>query len=190
MLHKFLLNAKFHQLLTRMDEQLADETRQKGCPHCGEKLNNSDYPRSPFGVATPFRDYYQIRRSLCCAKCRKRTTPPSVRFFGRRWYCAPIFLLISALIGKPTGRRFAAIQRHLGLPNFSKKTWDRWRLWWHEYFPLHPFWKKMKGLIPIDALQGPLPVSVLAIFSGRLEKRIIRALKFFSPMTVSIFRAI
>lgn len=189
MLHKFLASEQFHALLTAIDADLAKEIQQKGCPHCGEKLDNSNYSRSPFGVAAPFRPYYQTRRSLCCRKCRKRTPSPTVRFFGRRWYCAPFFLFINALIGKQSRRRITAVQQHIRRP-ISKRTWQRWRYWWCEYFPTLPFWKKMKGLIPIHAIRGPFPYILLAIRSGRLEERITTLLQFLAPITAGALCAV
>jgi hypothetical protein len=34
------------------------------------------------------------RLSLCCSQCRRRTTPPSVRFLGRRVYLAAVVVLV------------------------------------------------------------------------------------------------
>lgn len=189
MLHKFLENTSFHILLTRIDDTLAEEVQQKGCPYCGGKLHYSDYPRSPFGVSAAFRDYYQSRRSFCCAQCRKRTTSPSVRFFGRRWYYAPFFILINALIGKASARRLVGIQRYLGL-TISKRTWRRWRKWWHEYFPTTSFWKKMKGLISIHAINGPFPRTLLSPEVKGLEEKVTTLLQFLAPITAGALRAV
>ena len=80
-------------LLIAIDREIAEATRKKGCD-CGGALHQSNYPRSPFGLSAEFRIAYEERFSFCCADCRKRTTPSSVRFFGRRWYPAPLLLLI------------------------------------------------------------------------------------------------
>ena len=54
MSHKFLLNASFHSLLNAIDQELAEQALKKGCSHCGGKLHQADYPRSPFGIPQPF----------------------------------------------------------------------------------------------------------------------------------------
>ena len=97
MSHKFLQDASFHFVLKSIDQDLAKGIQQQGCPRCGGALHHSDYPRSPCGVSPPFRKYYEDRLSFCCCLCRKRITPPSVRFFGRRWFPAPLLTLVSAL---------------------------------------------------------------------------------------------
>src|SRR3990167_6787935 len=97
MSYKFLLNSTFHLLLIAIDRELAEEARQKGC-ECGGDLHRSNYPRSPFGLPAEFRNSYEERFSFCCNTCRRRTTPPCVRYFGRRWSPAPLLLLISGLI--------------------------------------------------------------------------------------------
>jgi hypothetical protein len=84
MSHKLLLDSTFHRLLLAIDRELAETTRQKGCP-CGGVLHLSNYPRSPLGLPAQFRPDYDMRFSFCCDACRKRITSPSVRFFGRRW---------------------------------------------------------------------------------------------------------
>lgn len=189
MLYKFLLDAKFHELLSHIDSNLAMEVKQKGCPHCGEKLNHSNYPRSPFGVATLFRSYYQTRESLCCIRCRKRTMPPSVRFFGRRWYCSAFLLLLSALIGKRCKKRMERIHHHLGNV-ISQRTWKRWRRWWNIYFPSTSFWKKMKGIFPLFSLKGPFPRIWFRIFTGSLREKMIHVLRWLAPITAGALRAV
>lgn len=189
MLPKFLSNIKFHRFLTDLDGHLAEETRQKGCPHCGEKLNISNYPRSPFGVPTSFRVFYRQRLSLCCTSCRKRTTPPSVRFFGHRWYCSPIFMLFSTLMNKPRKNRLMALQRELDL-TISKQTLWRWHHWWKSYFPASAFWKQNKALMPEQGMRGPFPWAIIHVYSGPLEKRLIQFLRFLMPITAGNLRAV
>lgn len=189
MLYKFLLNAKFHELLSDIDNDLAMESKKDGCARCGGKLNYSNYPRSPFGVAPPFRSYYRTRCSFCCVKCRKRVTSASVRFFGRRWYCSPFFLLINALMNKDRGKSIQIAQRHLRCA-ISKRTWMRWRRWWDAYFPTTPFWEKLKGIIPLFILNGPFPRVFFKIYSERLMEKVIHILRLIAPITAGDFRAV
>ena len=80
MSQNFLYNASFHSLLNTIDQELAEQTKEKGCSYCGKQLHQADYPRSPFGLPAQFRTAYEERFSFCCTDCRKRTTPASVRF--------------------------------------------------------------------------------------------------------------
>lgn len=100
MSHNFLFNTIFHKLLKAMDYDLSQEECIKGCPYCGGNLHQAHYPRSPVGISKEHREYYEDRYSHCCYRCRKRTTSPSLRFFGRRWYPGPLFIWISSLAAR------------------------------------------------------------------------------------------
>jgi hypothetical protein len=49
MCHKALLDAKFRAFLLRIGEDLAAETRARGCRRCGGALHRNRYPRKPRG---------------------------------------------------------------------------------------------------------------------------------------------
>lgn len=188
MSHTFLLNSTFHSSLTIIDQELAEATRLAGCP-CGGSLYQADYPRSPFGLPEALRHHYDHRFSFCCGDCRKRITPPSVRFFGRRWFPAPLLILISALAFGATEYRCIQIRRHFGVL-ISQSTWKRWRRWWRISFVETDFWLQAKGLIPIAYFNGLFPRTLLSLFSGCLEERLILLLKFLKPLTAGIFRTV
>ncbi len=88
MLHDFfpgsiLSCARIWTFLTRIDAAEAERCRLEGCPRCGGCLDSASYPRKPHGLAASLRE--GVRRfSFCCRDCRRRETPSSVRFFGRR----------------------------------------------------------------------------------------------------------
>lgn len=189
--NKFLLDTNFYLLLNTIDQELANQTKQKGCPFCGCTLHLADYPRSPLGIAPAFRDNYESRFSFCCGTCRKRTTPPSVRFFGRRWFPAPVLVFISALMHGVNQRRCAQVKRYFGI-TVSESTWRRWRLWWREAFIATSFWQQAKGLFsPADQMMcGPFPRVLLNEFQGTVKEKIILLLRFFSPLTAGVLRAV
>ena len=87
----WLGDGQLYALLRRCDEDLAAEQRAGGCPHCGGVLHSARYPRKPRGAVERLPDEYGWRLSLCCARegCRKRATPPSLRFLGRKVYLGP-----------------------------------------------------------------------------------------------------
>ncbi len=140
MSQNFLFSATFHLVLNKIDQELAKEVKQLGCLYCGHKLHQANYPRSPVGLSSQFRDHYDERLSFCCDTCRKRTTPQSVRFFGRRWFPAPLLILISALMLGINDRRREQVKKHFGII-VSESTWKRWRRWWHESFQATLFWQ-------------------------------------------------
>jgi hypothetical protein len=190
MSHNFLWNAKFHLLLTTIDQDLAQQIQEKGCSECGHKLHQANYPRSPVGMPAQFRTHYDERLSFCCDNCRKRITPFSVRFFGRRWYPAPLFLLISSLMRSVSERHLDQLKQHFGLI-VSESTWKRWRLWWRESFVTTRFWQYAKGLIP-TALETnkSFPRALLDAFEGTLEEKMVFLLRFLSPLTSGVVQAI
>ena len=96
--HKLLRDARFHQVLLEADREIATETRAKGCAACGGRLHAATYERKPrSGVQLPAE--YDKRFSFCCAEegCRKRVTPASLRFLGRRVYLGLIVVLVPVL---------------------------------------------------------------------------------------------
>lgn len=188
MSHKFLFNSTFHALLIAIDRELAENIRKKGCD-CGGRLHQANYPRSPLGLLPEFRSMYQERFSFCCNLCRRRTTPPSVRFFGRRRYPASLLLLISAFMISPNERRFAKIKHHFGI-TVSETTWKRWRRWWRESFAETNFWKQARGLVPESKIPIPIVRRMLRAFQGTIDNKMIFLLKFISPITAGFLRAV
>ena len=95
---KHLANQELFQLLEKVDAELTEGARSKGCLLCGGKLHRSDYDRKPRGGPQ-----WDTRFSLCCARegCRRRHTPPSVRFMGRRVYAGLVVALVSAIDSRP-----------------------------------------------------------------------------------------
>ena len=91
--------SKLWPLLFRLDVVLRDELQAKGCKHCGSRLDRADYERKPRGGPDLRGDVFQLRLSLCCSSpsCRRRATPPSTRFLGRRVYLGAAVVLVSAL---------------------------------------------------------------------------------------------
>lgn len=184
MSQNFLFNATFHELLNTIDQELASEALEQGCPACQGKLHRSDYPRRPLGVLAKFREYYDSRIGFCCANCRKRTTPPSVRFLGRRWYPAPFLLLICVLTVGINKQRLKQVKKYFGFV-VSESTWRRWRKWWSDVFTKTRFWQQAKGQLPPTPaiIQGPHPRALLDALQGTIEEKIILLLRFLSPLT-------
>lgn len=164
MWHELLGDARLYELLLRVDVDLAREAQRQRCPHCGGPLHVSNFPRKPRGEELPkaLSDAYALRLSFSCGQegCRLRTTPPSVRFFGRRVYLAAIVVLVTGLRHGATGSRAAALGAHLS-SRISRQTMNRWVGWWRETFPATRCWVALRGLFsPSPSLMG-LPMSLL-----------------------------
>jgi hypothetical protein len=125
--------------------------------------------------------------SFCCGVegCRTRTTPVSVRFFGRRWYLAPVVVLISALQHGANGRRLAALRKWLG-ERVCRRTVERWHRWWLETFSASPHWTASRGRFVPPVVTKRLPLSLLECFVvGDEREQLTAALRFLSPLTTA-----
>jgi hypothetical protein len=175
-----LASASFHVLLARIDADLAAAAREEGC-RCGGRLDRADFPRKPRGGPADLDASYAKRIGLCCASCRKRRLPVSVRFLGRRVYLAAVVVLVSAMRHGVTRTRLAHLVACLGV---SRRTVDRWRVWWTETFPRTEFWCGARGRLRGDVVVEQLPASLIAQFAiGDEAERVAAVLRFLSPIT-------
>src|SRR5512137_137825 len=96
--HRLLQQASFWTVLFSIDQELAATACQAGCS-CGGRLHRADFPRKPRGGPADLPPEYGYRLSFCCNRegCRKRVTPPSVRFLGRKVYFAAVIILVAAM---------------------------------------------------------------------------------------------
>ena len=174
---------RLYAFLSQIDKDLASETREKGCPHCGGVLHSACYPRKPKGPSGPLDGKKHVRFSFCCSTdgCRRRVTPPSVRFLGRKRYLGAVVVLLSAMLRGPTKRRARELEKLVGV---SSKTLSRWQTWWREIFPTTRFWRYSKGLImpPVDCSCACR--DLVERFSAQCEiVNLGRLLKFLSPLS-------
>ena len=63
MLQKLLGDTSFHRLLQRIDEDVAQGVRSKGCGHCGAALHSARYERKPRGGPSELPPKYERRAS-------------------------------------------------------------------------------------------------------------------------------
>jgi len=184
MCHAVLGTSNFWLLLSRIDEDLAAQTRARGCLFCGGELHSADYPRKPRGVAGSLLSEGCTRRlSLCCARdgCRRRHAPPSVRFLGRRVFLGAVVVLVTALAQGLTGRRVAALREQFGV---SERTLRRWQRWWREEFTATSLWKALRGRLMPPMPEAALPSGLLERCSGENESsRLVALLRLLSPLS-------
>lgn len=175
---KQLASQKIRQLLEQYDLEMLEKAREEGCRWCGGILHRGDYRRKPRGGP----EKWDKRYSLCCAEegCRRRLTPASVRFFGRRVYPAPFFLLISALNHGLTPVRIRHLSERFGV---DRRTLLRWRQWWLEHFVQTRFWKEARACFMPLPDRTQLPASLWEAFGVRCRHRLLKVLKYLAPLT-------
>ena len=173
-------NARVWAFLKTIDAAEAERCRAAGCPRCGGELHSASYPRKPHGLAPALRADAR-RHSLCCAACRRRVLPPSVRFFGRRFRVAPLFLVVSVLV-LSGGARLEAVGRRWGIPAMTLR---RWRRWWRETFPATPAWRWKRGELAVPPDEPPLVWLLRSIRGRTLRSRLLRSLIWLLPWTGS-----
>ena len=183
MYHLLPSTAIFWRFLFAIDQDLANEIRENGCS-CGGRLHSADYPRKPRGGPARLHDFLGIRFSFCCDRdgCRKRTTPPSVRFLGRKVYLGAIVILVSAMRQGPSPRRIRELSERFGV---DQRTIARWQVFWREQFPQTHFWKIEGAHLRATVKIISLPYSLVDDFLGRLHpsEGWTLLLRFLSPIT-------
>lgn len=175
-------DARFHAFQLRADRAILTEARKGVCVVCGEVLHASHFGRKPRGGPPGLGGEHELRFSLCCAgrECRKRHTPPSLRFLGRKVYLGAVVVLVSAMRHGATPGRMRKLREHLGV---SRRTVERWRRWWREAFAESPFWRAAAAAVMPPAEPGRLPASLLERFAGDDQARFVSLLRFLGPIT-------
>jgi len=185
MYHVLFRDASFWTFLFEADQELADTRQKQGCS-CGGRLHSAKYPRKPRGGCENLPGSYGYRLSFCCERdgCRKRATPRSVRFLGRKVYLAAMVVLVAAMRQGPSPRRVRELSQ---LFDIDRRTIDRWRVFWDEHFPQTPFWKVNRGQLVLKADLAYLPRALLEAFIHRPDSREDwkRLLEFISPITIT-----
>lgn len=174
-----LADQQLPRLLEKVDADVAEAAHQGGCQHpdCGGKLHCGHYERKPRGGPQ-----WKTRLSFCCAKrdCRRRLTPPSVRFLGRKVYAGFVVVLISAMRHGLTAERVGCLRKVLGI---DRRTLTHWRHWWLETFVGSRFWKAARAqfLPPLDP--ATVPWSLCQRFEVQRRDRLLALLQFLAPIS-------
>jgi hypothetical protein len=176
-----LRSSSFFVLLFQVDEEIAGQARESGCA-CGGVLHSACYARKPRGGPAGLAPALAVRQSFCCSVegCRRRVTPPSVRFLGRKVYFSVLVLLLPILREGPTPERLRRLEEVFGV---GPRTLGRWRRWWREVVVASRFWEAMRGRWAMPVAAEALPGSLLAAFSGLAEpsERVLAVLRWLSP---------
>jgi hypothetical protein len=176
-----LRDERLYALLRRYDADLAARARAAGCA-CGGRLHSAAYMRKPRGGPDGLDEGYGRRDSFCCALkgCRRRTTPMSLRFLGRRVYLGVVVLLATTMQNGPTPTRAMRLRELLGT---SVRTLRRWRTWWSELFSRSALWKAVRKSTGPSATVGRVPMPLAAFRTrGRIWRSVVvLALRSLGP---------
>ena len=165
----FGLGEEFFASLTKADAEIARQVAVGGCPWCGGPLHQANYLRKPRGGLFAIAgEAFPLRHSLCCGAegCRRRTLPPSLRFFGRRVHLEVVVVVASVLHQLST---LADACATTGVPGWTLR---RWSTWWHGVFPRSPIWAELRARFrPPPPKESDLPRSLVVRLDEDLRAR-------------------
>jgi hypothetical protein len=164
-------DASFAGDLLGIDRRLLAAAKARGCRCCGGPLHAAHYPRKPRGIADSLALFFAMRFGLCCGHCRRRCTPPSVRFLGRRVYVGAVVVLATI--------RALCVE-------IPRRTTVRWSDWWTQVVPHLTLWAALKASAPaVD--ESRLPASLLERFEakagGPSATALVNLLRALAPVT-------
>lgn len=184
MSHTFIADDKFCSQLLIIDLEIATKVKEERCPYCGGRLDRADYPRKPRGgIIAKAGEKFDRRISLCCSQegCRKRVTPPSVRYLGRKVYLGVTVLTTS--FNELATLRAKEILTQTGI---FPQTVRRWSNWWKGPFSRSRFFLGAKGQFMPPVEKKELPGSIFSGFTqSTFAEKLLAMLKWLSPMTTS-----
>lgn len=180
-MEKFLHDRKLYEWMERVDTDMAGAAKAEGCD-CGGRLHRADYPRKPRGGLKAVVEGWAKRWSWCCERegCRKRKTPPSVRFLGRKVYVSVVVILVAAMRHGLSGKRVARLGEALGV---ERRTLERWRQWWTETFAQSGFWRGARGQFLGSVAPDRLPLALVEAFGAGRRDGLEKLLRFLVPIT-------
>ena len=175
-----VIEQKLLSVLWLTDVEEAARVRAARCPHCGAALHRADYPRKPRG-AENLPPEWDWRLSFCCAQCRRRLTPKSVRFLGRKVYLGSVVLAACVLRGH--GEK---LERVAGRLKLKMSTLRRWMAWWRRVAETK-WWAVARARLAPPLGEGCFITRLYDRFRERARKTaevVTKLLAFVSPLTV------
>jgi len=183
MLAELLQKSSLFSLLHRIDTDLANQCRERGCPFCGGPLHQATYQRKPRGGPVDLPEECLIRQSLCCGRenCRRRYLPASCLFMGRRVYWAGVILVVMAL--RQNRLEGSSTSELMRMFDMSRKTVCRWMSYFQEVFPNSAQWQKLRGRVHSSIRDSELPGDLLRYFiryADSAEAGLVGCLRFLA----------
>jgi len=176
---------EFFVLLARLDEECVCRVAAARCVWCGGPLHRSDYGRKPRGgLIAPEGEELVERFSLCCGweGCRKRVTPPSLRFLARRVYLG-VVVIVASLVAQGLGSA-AALRRATQVP---PRTTRRWLSWWRGPFTATGVFVQLRAAL-VGVAQKELPESIVGRLPGSATEQVRAMLEWLLPLTAGTVR--
>jgi hypothetical protein len=174
------LGGEFFRLLEEVDEGVARRVAEAGCPRCEGPLHRGDYARKPRGaLIAPAGETSVVRFSLCCGRegCRRRATPPSLRFLGRRVYLG-VVVIVASLVAQWLGTAEAS-RAVTGVPARTTRRWVGW--WCGPFVETEVFLAVCARLVGLAI--GELPASIVAKLPGTWSQRVRAVVELLAPLT-------
>jgi hypothetical protein len=182
MFDQIAFKREFFAALVEADREIVRQVAACRCPACGGPLHRGDYPRKPRGaLIAPDGAEYVVRFGLCCGRegCRKRATPPSLRFLGRRVYLGAVVIVASMFARAIT--HAAEIRRVTGVP---ARTTRRWLGWWSgPFLSTEVFVAVCARLIGVAVEE--LPASIVVRLAGSPTEKVRTLLALLAPLTTA-----
>ena len=171
-----LADQQLYQLFEKVDAHSAAIFHQQRC-RCGGKLHRADYDRKPRGGPQ-----WDQRHSFCCDRegCRRRHTPPSVRFLGRKVYAGFVVVLLAAMNHGIKPERLGLLRQTIQI---DRRTLERWRQWWLNTFVRSAFWKEARARFTPLLCERTLPQSLCVAFEVERRDRLLDLMRFLAPIT-------
>jgi hypothetical protein len=175
------LGREFFAALFRIDEEVARQVALRRCLRCGGgALHCGNFDRKPRGaLIAPGGEEFVVRLSFCCGRegCRRRTTPPSLRFLGRRVYLGAV-VIVASIVGRALGL-VAESRRATGVP---VRTTRRWLGWWQgPFISTEVFVTVCARLIGVAV--DELPASIFSQLPGSPPEQVRAMLELLAPLT-------
>ena len=175
-----VIEQELFSILWLTDVEAAARVQAAKCPHCGAVLHRADYPRKPRG-AENLPSQWNRRLSFCCAECRRRMTPKSVRFLGRKVYLGAVVL--AACVLREQGEK---LERVAGRLNLKISTLRRWVAWWRRVTGTE-WWAVARARLAPPLGEKCFISELYDRFRERAQKTttaVTKLLSFVSPLTV------
>lgn len=179
MSHDWIGDESFFRQLDQEDARKAAAIRAAGCAACGGRLDRGDYPRKPRGGAIGIAgELFDRRRSFCCARvgCRKRATPESCIFLGRK-----VYLAVTVIVAAWRAEAPAAATP-------PRQTVRRWIAWFATQVPRTSWFVQVRArVMPLIEPSEVLPHALVERFGvGRtVAEALATTLRIMAPLSVT-----
>jgi hypothetical protein len=177
------LGGEFFAGLLAIDREIVERASFERCRFCEGPLHRSDYPRKPRGGVIGKAAERSVRRfSLCCGRegCRRRATPPSVRFLSRRVYVGAVVIVASVL--SLMLRTASLSSRATGI---AARTTRRWLRWWRGPFTSTSVFVQISSRMVPAVSRAALPVSIVERLADPPEEQVRVLLRWLLPITTA-----